>query len=132
MSDKKYKVLFIDDDAFIQEMYSVKFSQAGFDAKFASDVDAAIKILEEGFKPDVAVFDLIMPGKSGFDFMREGKSKNLLDDVVLIVLSNQSEKEDFKVAQELGASEYIIKANHIPSEVVDIILSTVKKHKNNV
>ena len=132
MSETKHKVLFIDDDSFIQEMYSVKFAQAGLEARFASDVDSAIKILEEGFKPDAAVFDLIMPGKSGFDFIQEGKSKNLLDGVVLIVLSNQSEKEDFKRAQELGASEYIVKANHIPSEVVGIIEASIKKHKDKV
>ena len=129
MSEAKYKILFIDDDSFIQEMYSVKFGQAGFDAKFASDVDSAIKILEEGFKPDAAVFDLIMPGKSGFDFIQIGKTKKLLDDVVLIVLSNQSEKEDFKRAEELGAHEYIIKANHIPSEVVTMIDAAIKKNK---
>jgi len=126
MEDKP-KILFIDDDVFIQEMYSVKFSQAGFDARFASDVASAIKLLEEGFKPDVMVFDLIMPGESGFDFMQQVKQKDLINGASLIVLSNQSEKEDFQRAKELGAEEYIIKANHIPSEVVAIIDSVIKK-----
>jgi len=125
--NNKPKILFIDDDAFIQEMYSVKFKQADFDARFASDVASAIKLLEEGFKPDVAVFDLIMPGESGFDFMKQVKQKNLLTEASLIVLSNQGEKEDFQRAKELGADEYIIKANHIPSEVVSIIRSIIEK-----
>ncbi len=125
--ESKPKILFIDDDAFIQEMYSVKFKQAGFDARFASDVASAIKLLEEGFRPDAMVFDLIMPGESGFDFMQQVKQKNLVNGAALIVLSNQSEKEDFQRAKELGASEYIIKANHIPSEVVAIIDSVIKK-----
>ena len=131
-NNKSYKILFVDDDIFIQEMYGIKFAQTNHDIKFAKSADEAEKILKEGFVPDVIVFDVIMPGVQGFDFIENIKEKGLIDfHPTLIALTNQNEATDYDRAKAVGVHEYLVKANHIPSEVVALIESAVEKYGNN-
>ncbi len=131
MIERKIKILFVDDDSFIREMYAVKFSQDDeLDVEFADGAESAIKILKEGLKPDAIVFDLIMPSVDGFSMVEQIKKENLAQGAVFIALTNQGEKADYLRAKELGIDQYIVKANHIPSEVVALIKSTLK-NKNN-
>ncbi len=130
MNDKpKYKILFLDDDEFVIDMYSMKFTQAGHDFRPVSDAEEAIEILREGFNPDAIITDLIMPKIDGFTFLQMVKDENLAGDAAIIVLSNQSESEDLERARELGAIGHIIKANTIPTEVLSIIEGLISKHK---
>ena len=126
--EEKKKVLFVDDDELILEMYGVKFSQSNFEVKFAKDADQAKEVLRDGFNPDLIVVDIIMPGKSGLDFIKEAKEEGLIGSAKVVILSNQGEKEDFAKAKELGVDEYIIKANYIPSEVVAILNNLINKN----
>ncbi|MBF05194.1 response regulator [bacterium] len=131
MSGKKtYSILFVDDDDFLIDMYSLKFSQAGHKIKTAQSTDAALeKLHEEGFTPDAVLFDLVMPRKDGFELLKEIKNQNLAPNAVLIVLSNQSERENIDKAKSLGATGHIIKANAIPSEVLQIVEDAVANRK---
>lgn len=118
---KKYSVLLVDDDSFLVDMYSMKFSQAGHEVQSAQSVEEALTKLEEGYTPDAVVFDLVMPRMDGFDLLSNIKEKKLVPKSVLIVLSNQGEKEDLERAKELGAAGHIVKANAIPSEVLTMV-----------
>lgn len=130
MDNEKYKILFVDDDELVLDMYAVKFNQSNHDVRFASSADLAENILKEGFKPDALVFDVIMPGVQGFDMLEKFKKEGLIDaNTVLIALTNQNEDTDYKRAESLGVHEYMVKANHVPSEVLSIIEATIKKNK---
>ncbi|QSH39320.1 response regulator [Candidatus Kaiserbacteria bacterium] len=125
-----YSILFVDDDDFLIDMYSLKFSQAGHKIQTAQSTDAALeKLHEEGYTPDAVLFDLVMPKKDGFELLKEIRSQNLVPDAALIVLSNQSERENIDKAKALGATGHIIKANAIPSEVLQIVEEAVAQRK---
>ena len=126
----KYKILFLDDDEFIRDMYSVKFSQAGHECVSVASAEDAIKELENGFEPDAILTDLIMPGIDGFAFIELLNKGGYSDNTAVIVLSNQGESEDLARAQELGATGHIIKANTIPTEVLGIVEKLISKYKN--
>lgn len=131
MTDKKtFNILFVDDDDFLIDMYSLKFSQAGYKIQTAQSTDEALEKLQEGLSPDAVLFDLVMPKKDGFELLTQIKEQNLAPGAALIVLSNQSERENIDKAKKLGATGHIIKANAIPSEVLQIveeIISNLKK-----
>ena len=132
MTEKKtYTILLVDDDSFLLDMYSLKFTQAGHIMHAVLSAREGIKKLEDGLQPDAVVFDLVMPDVDGFAFIEEVKEKKLASEAALIILSNQGEKKDLERAKELGAIGHIVKANTIPSEVVTTIVSLIKKHKNN-
>lgn len=128
-TNTKYKILFLDDDEFITDMYSLKFNQAGHDFRAVSDAEAALAELRDGFNPDAIVTDLIMPKIDGFKFLEMAKEENLIGSAAVIVLSNQGETEDLTRARDFGAVGHIIKANTIPTEVLGIITELIRKHK---
>ncbi len=112
------KILIIDDDKFLLDMYAMKFSGKDFDIETSQNAAESLTKVESGYRPDVILLDLIMPGLDGFGFLEEMKKKNLSNGIKIIVFSNLGQKEDIEKAMNLGAAGYIIKASSTPSEVV--------------
>lgn len=110
------KVLLLDDDAFLRDMYAVKFKEAGHEVEIAEDGPAALAVLEDTVV-DVVVLDMVMPGMDGISFMEEA-SKGPGKSSAFIVLSNQGEDSDRQRAKQAGAIGYIVKAESVPSDVV--------------
>ncbi|MBU2109750.1 response regulator, partial [Patescibacteria group bacterium] len=57
----KYKILIIDDDEFLVDMYSIKFREQGFDVEIAFSGNEAIEKIKSGLNPDMILVDLVMP-----------------------------------------------------------------------
>jgi CheY-like chemotaxis protein len=123
------KVLFIDDDTFLLDMYSVKFTKGGYEVKTADSPASALKLLEGGYVPDVILADIVMPGMDGLEFVAAVKKANLAPRATLIMLTNQGASDDISKAKKLGVDGYIVKATTIPSEVLNYVekLSSNKK-----
>ena len=117
-----YRLLLVDDDAFLLDMYSLKFTQGGHIVDAVGSADEALKKLREpDYEPDAILLDLVMPKINGFELMQKIQEEHLQKKALLIVLSNQGEDEDIERAKEYGAVGHIIKANAIPSEVLEIV-----------
>ncbi len=113
-----YKILIVDDDKFLLNMYSIKFQKEKYDVTVASDGSEALKKLVDGFVPDAIVLDIVMPVMDGLEFLENIRAKNLAKDATLLILSNQGQSSDIDKAKRLGIDGYIVKATTIPSEVV--------------
>ncbi|MBI4086780.1 response regulator [Candidatus Kaiserbacteria bacterium] len=121
------KLLLADDDSFLLDMYSVKFTEAGDDVIAVKDGDQALSILRKGETFDGVLLDIIMPGISGLDLLVVAKKEKLGGaDCKYIVLSNQGEQSDLAAAHEAGAAGYIVKAEAMPSEVVEKVTRIIK------
>ncbi len=119
MAARKRKILIVDDDHFLIDMYSLKFKEAGYDVDTAEGGKVALeKLAHKSALPDVVLLDLIMPGVGGMEVLKEVKEKNLSPGSIFIVLSNQGQAADIARAKELGADHYIVKASAVPSEVL--------------
>lgn len=117
-----YKILIVDDDKFLLNMYSIKFQKEKFNVTVASDGADALKKLQDGFVPDAIVLDIVMPVMDGLEFLEKMRGENLAKDATLLILSNQGQSSDIEKAKRLGIDGYIVKATTIPSEVVTEIL----------
>ena len=124
-----YKILIIDDDAFLLDMYALKFNQKGFDVSTASGTLQALDKLKEGLTPEIIVVDLVMPTMDGFEFLEKMKADGLGNNALVIILSNLGQQEDIDRGLALGASGYIIKASATPSEVVEKVEEVLSKRK---
>jgi len=110
------KLLIIDDDKFLREMYVTKFSSSGFTVDSSVSAMEALEKIKGGFVPDVLLLDLIMPGMTGWEFLTETKKSNLMPNTKVIVLSNQGESQDIEKSKDFNVSGYIVKALKTPSE----------------
>ena len=117
----KKKVLLVDDDSFLLNMYSLKFEKNGYEVVTASDGTSAINKLKDGYKPDILIFDVIMPGMDGIDLLIAIRNQHLADQAKCMMLSNQGEPADIERAKKVGIDGYIVKATSIPSEVVKVV-----------
>lgn len=126
MAQKKYKILLIDDDPFILDMYALKFKELGYDLEIAQDGKKGLVKIKT-FVPDVVLLDVIMPVTDGFTVMQEIAKTKLNPRPKIIILTNLGQKEDIERGMQLGADDYIIKAHFTPSEVAEKIKEVLKK-----
>ncbi|MGB4610827.1 MAG: response regulator transcription factor [Saccharofermentanales bacterium] len=99
------KILIVDDDPHINELVKLYFDADGFDTYTCLDGENALIKLEE-IQPDLLILDLMLPGQSGFDVLRELRKTS---DIPVIMLTARSDTLDQVVGLELGADDYVTK-----------------------
>jgi len=118
------KLLLVEDDAVLLEMYKDKFVHEGFEVQTAVDGQDGIEKMKM-FKPDIVLLDLIMPKVTGFDVLKLAKDDPLLNKIPILVLTNiHADAED--LLKNWGARYFLLKANNTPEtifEKVKLILS---------
>lgn len=112
------KALFVDDDKFLLDMYALKFSKAGYEVKVSDSTEAGLKLLRDGYVPDVLMVDIVMPGLDGLEFVAAVRKEGLAPGTAIIMLTNQGDSDDIARAKKLSVDGYIVKATTIPSEVL--------------
>ncbi len=127
MEGEKKKILIVDDDSFLLDMYALKFSQNNFEVYTAVGGAAAISKMKDGLAPDVMLMDVIMPEMDGFEMLAQINMQKLCTNCVKIVLSNKSQQSDIDEGNRLGVAGYIVKANSTPAEVINQVISILSK-----
>lgn len=116
-TNNKIKIMIIEDDKFLRELISQKIVKEGMNVLNAITAEEALDILKKE-RPQIILLDLILPGISGFDFLKMIKSIPPLSDIPVIILSNLGEEKDRETAKNLGAKSFLVKAMHTPNEIV--------------
>ena len=127
METKRKKILIVDDDSFLLDMYALKFSQNNFEVYTAPGGAQAIDQLKGGLKLDVILMDIIMPEMDGFEVLEKINDEKLSKDSIKIILSNKGQQSDIDQGKALGASGYIVKANSTPAEVIEQVKEILEK-----
>ncbi len=122
------KILIVDDDSFLLDMYAMRFSQEKFDVATAMSADDALTKLRNGLTPQVMLLDVVMPAVDGFELLEKINAEHLVPDAIKIYLSNLGQDQDIERGKSLGAASYIVKANSTPSEVVAHVNEVLSKH----
>lgn len=121
------KLLLIDDDAFLRDMYALKFTEKGYAVEVAQSAGEALAKIEADPNFEVILLDMIMPAMTGTELIKEIKIRFPEMEARCIVLSNQGQQEDISEAMAAGAVGYIVKAEAVPSEVVKQVAALSKK-----
>jgi len=121
------KLLLIDDDAFLRDMYALKFAESGYTVETAQSAGEALAKIETSPHFEVILLDMIMPAMTGTELIKEIKNRFPEMGARCIVLSNQGQQEDIDEAMAAGAVGYIVKAEAVPSDVVKKVEALSKK-----
>ncbi len=130
MAEKKKKVLLVEDDSAIIDIYQTMIKKAGFDVEVISSGQEVIKKMKElkagdPLKPDIVLLDLILPDINGMEVLKEIKGSKLTKDINVFILTNQEESQTQKSA-EAKPDKFIIKANITPTQLIELIQEQLK------
>lgn len=126
----KKKILIVDDDNFLLDMYALKFTESGYEVVPSSGSDDALAKLRDGLIPEIMLLDIVMPKMDGFELLQVINKEKLGGGAVIIILSNRGQPSDIETGNTLGASGYIVKASATPTEVVNKVKDIVAAAKN--
>lgn len=121
----KPRVLVVEDDTFLAGMYLTKFGLEGFTVELASDGREGVKKAKE-WKPDIMLLDLVLPVMNGFTVLETVRNDPDTKSIPVILLTNLGQKSDVERGMKLGASDYLIKAHFMPSEVIEKVKRFLK------
>jgi CheY-like chemotaxis protein len=118
MNKSKKVIVLADDDKWLLDLYGEKLRLEDFIVHTASNgKEAYERILR--YKPDIVLSDVVMPGGDGFFLLKKIRKNPLLKDLIVINLTNLSNKQDEEALNDLGSDGYLVKADHTPTQVVD-------------
>lgn len=114
------KILFIEDDQLIVKIYTTRLAADGYTV-FSSYNGAGGLAIAQKELPDLIVCDVMMPQMDGFEVLKRLKSDERTKHIIVLMYSNLAQEEEMKKARDLGAAEFIVKANISPVELVEKI-----------
>ncbi len=121
------KIMIIEDDKSLQEIYKINFEVAGFEVEIEGDGLSGISTVVEK-KPDIILLDIMMPNMDGFAFLRAVKENTSIS-IPVVVCSNLSDKETYDKAFAAGASAVLLKVDYSGKELVQKIESILMQQK---
>lgn len=119
------KIVIIEDDPTISQMYRIKFESDGFEVHLAANGQIGINVAEN-VRPDIILLDLQMPEMDGTEALKIIRSRDWGKTVPVIILTNLGEEEAPHELRSLGVDSYIVKANYTPRQVVEQVKSAIK------
>ncbi len=128
-TDKKEKILIVEDDKALREMYQLRLSINGYDVLEASDGEEGLNTAIKE-KPDLVLLDIMMPKMSGMDVLDILKSTPETKDIPIIVLTALTEESVKAKGLVYGAEDYLVKSQTMPGQVVEKIEAVLAKRKS--
>jgi len=112
------KILVIDDDPIILDIYARKLKDEHLAVRCIADTEATTEYVAE-YAPSLILLDIAMPHKDGLTILKELKENPATKAIKVILLTNNAGKDDIQQGLSLGAEDYILKVIHTPGEVVE-------------
>lgn len=120
------RILVVDDSPALLELYDFTLSSEGHKIETAKDGDEGLKKVKE-FKPDLVLLDILMPNKDGFETLKELRHEEETKNLPVLLLTNVDEQSKVEEGLKLGATDYIVKFQQTPNQVVEEIRQVLQK-----
>lgn len=129
MATSKIKILMIEDEHDLAEIYSLQMKMSGIDVLVASNGTEAMDILgKQSF--DLVLLDLLMPEVDGFEVLKKIKGDSKLKKNKIYAWSNLTQKKQIDLANKCGADGFLIKSEYTPSSLVEKVKGLLKTKIN--
>jgi len=125
-TEKQYKIIIVDDDDFLVNMYATKFGLGDVSVEAFKSGKPLLEKLRTGLKADLIILDIVMPDIDGIEILKEIRKEKLGEGIPVMMLTNQNDENNISEAQKLSIAGYIVKASATPSEVVDEAMKIIK------
>lgn len=123
---EKKKILIVEDDNFVAEVYFAKLTEMGYETILAQNGQEGLDALKKN-KIDLVLLDILMPVMDGMEMLEEVKKNDEWKNIPVILLTNVGEKESIQKVREMGVKNYLIKSHFTPAEVIEKIEGVFKE-----
>jgi DNA-binding response OmpR family regulator len=120
------KILIVEDDRLVANLYGNRFSREGFEVKIGLDGEAGLGLVHS-FRPDVVILDLMLPKMTGVDLIKRIRADPSLAQLPVIVFSNAHLTSMMQQARAAGAVKCLSKDFTAPNEVVEAVRSLLSR-----
>jgi len=110
------RVLFIEDDPTVAQMYKLKLELDGYQVTMAKDGEEGLELATD-VKPDIIFLDIRLPKMDGFAVLERLRGNEQTRHIPVVILSNYGERELVERGLKLGALEYLIKSQTTPANL---------------
>lgn len=125
--EQKQKILIVEDDPLIMDLYKDTFQLNGFEVEIAKDgIESLCMLKDSAIKPNVILLDIMMPKMNGFDVLEQLKKNPKTKDIPVIILSNLAQPHDIDTMLKLGATMYLSKIQLNPKDLVEKTKQVIK------
>lgn len=118
--NQKKKILLVEDDTSLANVYHSRLSLEGFDVREVHDGEKALSEAVD-FQPDLILLDAMMPKISGFDVLDILRNTPETTNIRVVMLTALSQPKDKERAESLGADDYLVKSQVVIGDVVERI-----------
>lgn len=118
MPEEAKKVLIVEDEVPLRELYQKEYTKQGFAVEIAGDGEEGLLKAGE-HQPNLIVLDVMLPKMSGLEVLKILKTNVLTKDIPVVLLTNLGDEEIIKDAFKLGAEAYFLKVSYTPSQMVE-------------
>ena len=125
MSDKKNKILLVEDEQMMVDMYKMRFESEGYEVLVTERGSEVIQIAKKE-KPDIILLDVILPETDGFSILQTIKADSTIKDIPVLLLTNLGQESDKTKGEEMGAADYFVKSQHTPVQVIQKVKELIK------
>jgi len=115
-SSDEIRVLFVEDDPTVAQMYRLKLELDGYRVIMAKDGEEGLRLANE-VDPDIVFLDIRLPKVDGFAVLEGLRACEKTRSVPVVILSNYGEQELVEKGLRLGALEYLIKSQTTPANL---------------
>ncbi|MDD4271621.1 MAG: response regulator [Patescibacteria group bacterium] len=112
------KILIVEDEEYLSDMYKIKFEQAGYATVIAHDGLEGFELAKRE-QPDLVLLDLILPKLDGFKVLAQIRKEPSTKKIKIFILSNLGQSDEVNKGMATGADGYFIKANLTPSQLLE-------------
>jgi len=124
------KILIVEDDPLMSRMYQKIFIFEKFQVEMAGDGEEGLAKVAT-FNPTIILLDVMMPKMNGLEVLEKLKANLATKAIPVIMLTNLAGQQDAEAAMVKGAVKYIIKSEHEPKEVVDLVNGIIAGYTRN-
>jgi len=124
------KILIIEDDQLVANIYRNKFAVEGFEAETAPNGEVGLELVQS-FRPDAILLDLVLPNMSGLDVIRKIRTRLDSEKTPIIVFSNTYLSQMVQDAWKAGATKCLSKSSSTPRIVIDAVRSAIKANTSS-
>lgn len=118
MDETKKKILLVEDDQALAQVYASRLLIEGFDVKWVGNGEEALSSALQ-YRPDLILLDAMMPKISGFDVLDILRNTNETAGIHVIMLTALSQPKDKERAKSLGVDDYLVKSQVVIGDVID-------------